>query len=378
MDEVTKLIEIKFGSHLYGTATENSDLDIKGIYLPSKEQLKNGRYPKTIQSKRKKLPGEKNTKDDVDYELFSLDRFIELLYEGQTMGLDMLFAPESSITYVNPEYAYIWEEIRKNKDKMLSRNVTAFVGYARKQAAKYGVKGSRIGAVRIVLDFLKSKPLHDKLSKYESEILSLIASTSEYVSMEKTPLVEIVELPVHKNGPMTKYISCCGRKVQFTNKIMDAMKVYQRVFEEYGTRALQAETNQGVDFKALSHAVRVNCEAIELLNTGKITLPLPNSKEILAIKKGEVPYGIVATAIEVGLKDLEAARAISALPDKPDYSWATNFANREYRKIYRFYVFKKHVDKLQKSIEAIISKTLRFFKVRKLLRKLGFLKSIKK
>jgi hypothetical protein len=29
--------KMKFGAHLYGTATSNSDVDYKGIFMPSKE-----------------------------------------------------------------------------------------------------------------------------------------------------------------------------------------------------------------------------------------------------------------------------------------------------------------------------------------------------
>jgi predicted nucleotidyltransferase len=33
------IVKMKFGAHLYGTATSDSDLDYKGIFLPTKEQL---------------------------------------------------------------------------------------------------------------------------------------------------------------------------------------------------------------------------------------------------------------------------------------------------------------------------------------------------
>jgi RNA repair pathway DNA polymerase beta family len=29
------VVKMRFGSHLYGTATPESDLDLKGVYLPS-------------------------------------------------------------------------------------------------------------------------------------------------------------------------------------------------------------------------------------------------------------------------------------------------------------------------------------------------------
>jgi predicted nucleotidyltransferase len=333
-----KIIEIKFGSHLYGTDTENSDLDIKGIFLPSKEELLSGNHRTNIQLTRNKKVGERNTKSDVDVELVSLDRFIELLTDGQTMALDMLFAPSTHYTEEGAEaYASkdgeIWNEIKANQERFLSKRVSSFVGYARKQASKYGVKGSRIAAVRDVLSLLKSLPQGSKLSNHDGAIKQLVASTKVHVSLEKLPLVEIIMLPSHKGGPPQSYLQCCGRKAPLSIKVIDAVKIYQRVFDEYGARAVQAETNHGVDWKALSHAVRVNTEAIELLTTGKITLPLINREHILQIKLGKIPYREVAVLIEDGLSNLEAAKNSSSLRLEPDKKWATEFINRVYAEI---------------------------------------------
>lgn len=331
-----KILELKYGSHLYGTATENSDLDIKGIFIPTSEQLADPKSPRTIQAKRPKAHGEKNTKDDVDFELLSLPRFLELLCEGQTMALDMLFAPKTQLTYENPELMWVWDEIYANKERLISKNVTAFVGYARKQASKYGIKGSRLAAVRCTLQLLSTFPPNAKLHEFHDELDMLVLRMKDHVSMEKDPLVEIVSIPTHKDSPVgMRHLHVCGRKVMYNCKVKEAVSIYQRVFDEYGQRALQAESNQGVDWKALSHAVRVNSEAIELLNTGKITLPLPNAELILAIKKGHMEYKEVASMIENGLKDLLNAQKVSKLNAEPDHLWVANFLNSVYSKVNR-------------------------------------------
>lgn len=36
---MNKILEMKFGSHLYGTNTPNSDLDYKAIYLPTAREI---------------------------------------------------------------------------------------------------------------------------------------------------------------------------------------------------------------------------------------------------------------------------------------------------------------------------------------------------
>jgi hypothetical protein len=100
---------------------------------------------------------------------------------------------------------------------------------------------------------------------------------------------------------------------------------------EYGQRALQAERNEGIDWKALSHAVRVGREALELLQTGKITFPLPYATEILSIKRGERTYEAVAETIDRLLVDVEEAAVLSSLREEPDFAFMDELVERAYR-----------------------------------------------
>ena len=87
-----------------------------------------------------------------------------------------------------------------------------------------------------------------------------------------------------------------------------------------------------MDWKALSHAVRVGYEAIELFNTGHITFPRPEAQHLLAIKKGEVEYQKVAEEIEQLLVDVENAAEKSNLPDKADTTIIDDFIAEHYAK----------------------------------------------
>lgn len=42
------IVQMVFGSHLYGTDTPKSDTDYKGIFLPTKEQVFLGKIPKSV------------------------------------------------------------------------------------------------------------------------------------------------------------------------------------------------------------------------------------------------------------------------------------------------------------------------------------------
>jgi hypothetical protein len=90
-----------------------------------------------------KPDGEKNAPGDVDREIHSLQRYLALLAEGQTIALDMLFAPKSAMIR---QPASLWLEIQDNAPRLVTRRASAFLRYCRQQANKYGIKGSRVSA----------------------------------------------------------------------------------------------------------------------------------------------------------------------------------------------------------------------------------------
>ena len=318
------IVEMRFGSHLYGTATPLSDLDYKGVYVPDGRDILLQRVRGTISQSRSKAPGEKNSAGDVDRELYSLQRYMELLAEGQTVALDMLFAPEA-VMLCEPGPGPEWREIQANSNRLVTRRAASSVRYCRQQANKYGIKGSRVAAARAALAMLVSAEADHgpttKLSAVEKEAIA-VASTTEHAS-----LVDM-EMP---GGRLVRHLEVCGRKMPFTSSIKSAREVARRLVDEYGERALQAERNEGIDWKALCHAVRVGREALELLETGRITFPLSYAADILAIKRGERPYEAVGEEIEQLLEAVEGAAVRSALRDEPDRDLIDDLVARTYR-----------------------------------------------
>jgi hypothetical protein len=121
---------------------------------------------------------------------------------------------------------------------------------------------------------------------------------------------------------VVRMISVCNRKAQEHVTLKEALKIYQHLLDEYGQRALMAETNDGVDWKALMHATRVCREAEELLLHGTITYPRPEADLLLKIRKGELPYKEVAGLLEAGMDRLEECQRLSTLPERPDHAAA--------------------------------------------------------
>jgi hypothetical protein len=315
------IVEMRLGSHLYGTATPESDLDFKGVYLPEARDILLQRVKPTVTSNRVKAPGQKNEAGDVDSEVYSLQRYLDLLAEGQTVALDMLFAPDAVMT-MSP--TPLWREIQTNGHRLVSRRATSFVQYCRQQANKYGIKGSRVAAARKALALLETAQERlgntAKLELIAAQLADL-ATTTEHVAL--------VDLPFSGDRPL-RHLEVCDRKISFSASLKTAREIAQRLVNEYGQRALQAELNEGVDWKALSHAVRVGREALELFQSGRITFPLPYAEHIRRIKRGTIPYKTVATEIEQLLEEVETAASTSSLPEGPDRSVIDDLVTRAY------------------------------------------------
>lgn len=332
---MNKILELKFGSHLYGTDTPKSDLDFKAIYLPSAKEIVLGNYHKTIAKSRPKADCERNNKDDIDMETFSLDRFLELLCDGQTVALDILFGMKmSDMIGYGP---VIMNEIFNNKDRLLNKNVNAFVGYARQQAAKYGIKGSRMDTLKradaMLLDLFKNGLFKDRLLDHSDKIESLVKECAGLVSLEKLPLVEIKLLKGPKGAFDAPHMVINGRSIPFHATVKYASDIVGNMLASYGNRAHKAHLAGGVDWKALSHAVRVNSEALELLETGKITFPRQDKELLLRVKLGELPQEQVFEMIEQGLADLYIAKDKSSLREEADRDWAMDLVADVYTKI---------------------------------------------
>jgi hypothetical protein len=322
---VKTLVEIKFGSHLYGTNTPASDVDYKAVFVPCGRDILLQRIQATITNQRPKHLFEKNVAGDIDQEAYALHRYLALLSEGQTVALDMLFAPQWAMI---GDPAPLWHEIVENRHRLLSRRAASFIGYCRTQANKYGIKGSRVHAVRSIVEWFDAAIAeHGHLAK-----LNIAAPTlSGFIAERQLAHTAIIQIDHPSRPDPIPHLECCNRKAPFFTSLKDTRAIYARLLDDYGARALMAERNEGVDWKALSHAVRVGCEALELMATGWITFPLPNAAHVLSIKRGDVPYAAVAEEIEGLLESVEAAQATSFLPDAPDAMFIDDLIANAYR-----------------------------------------------
>ena len=75
----------KFGAHLYGTNTENSDIDVRGLYWPDIKDL-------ILEKKLNSLSyttGDNKTKNNVndfDIQMWSVNYWLSLVNKGDTLA----------------------------------------------------------------------------------------------------------------------------------------------------------------------------------------------------------------------------------------------------------------------------------------------------
>ena len=236
MAQARTIVRMQFGSHVYGTNVPTSDLDFKAVHVPAAEDILLQRVRPSINTQKKKEPGEKNGPDDIDFESFALQKFMTMLLEGQTVALSMLFTPEQWIIERSPE----WDAISAQKDRWLHRSVSAFAGYCRQQANKYGIRGSRVAASRAAMTWaeamIDAHGLRAKLRDHWPEVEELAGRGLEHVA--------IVE-GTHADDQPVRFLEVCNRKVQEHATFKEAHAICKRVFDEYGHRAVTGRDEPG-------------------------------------------------------------------------------------------------------------------------------------
>ena len=88
----------------------------------------------------------------------------------------------------------------------------------------------------------------------------------------------------------------------------------------------------GYDTKYAMHALRLGLQGIELLTTGRITLPVPapHRDTLRAVRRGELRLADVLDRVTGAETRLTELRDSSALPEEPDRPWVDGWLHRSY------------------------------------------------
>lgn len=305
----TALFKVPHGSHLYGTNGPESDEDFKVVCLPSLDTL----LLNTKVTNRKVKPsgaGEKQQAGDVETEYVPLQVFMDDFFNGQTYALEIAFAVTQG---KYEDLGKVWGNFYMCKhmlDNFLTKSVDKMVGYAVAQSRLYGLKTERYNTLKTVVETI------DRLTPLEGtkveEHTHLLAAVLQLDHVQKCMIEN-----ARGGSELAPAIDVCGKKFPYTNTWATVRKSLQKSLDNYGDRVKMYD-GEGVDWKALSHAIRITEQVLELSEHGVMTFPRPNAEFLRAVKLGQVPLQVAMDYLTECFNKVDSAVEKSVLKERTD------------------------------------------------------------
>lgn len=248
------------GSYLYGMATPTSDYDLRGFAFPP--------FPYLIGVKKFKAH---ETKDDK--KVYDAAHFLYLILKGDPQTTELLFAPKNHIKAVTER----GQAILDLRDDLVSNAVyNRIMGYSIGEWRK-------AMAVRLV-----SKERKKEKKDVVNDIRNLWSPDKEIMDS----IVDILDS-------------------------MDEKKIVSS-WAGLGKKRKADIEEFGFCRKSAAHSLRLVQQLIELMETGKMTFPRPNTKMLLDIRNGKYSKEELTKIHDEVDAKAKATRSKSVLPEKPN------------------------------------------------------------
>ena len=295
------------GSYAYGTNTENSDLDIRGIATHNSEDILT----------RKGF--EQVVNEATDTTVYSLEKIINLLSNCNPNTIEILGLEPWQYLYTG----YIGQELIKNRDMFLSkRAVHSFGGYATAQLRRLSNK-----TVRTVEQEQREKHIlasienarysyPDKYFNYPEDSIKLYIDKAIQEDYD-TEIFMDVNL---KHYPLRDYKSMWS---EMQNIVKDYSKIGRR-----NSKAIEHDKLG----KHMMHLIRLYLMCFDILEDGKIItyrkkehdflMDIRNGKYLDDNKQPTKEFYDIVDEMENKLNYLKDH---SPLPDNPDYKRINDF-----------------------------------------------------
>lgn len=267
MDEINKkILKIKSGSHLYGTNTPNSDQDCLGIFLNTKNEILGLQNSEELtENVISKAENGRNTKDAVDCKFYELRKFCRLAMNGNPTVLEILFVNPENILEITEE----GRELLSLKKEFISQRIYhSFMGYAFSQRRKAFEKAENIENLM-------------KLYKYIDKSLEYNETHDTIISVGVSNLIkngmELLDNGRFKCGDLT-----------FNNILIKKLKSILKDRINKASWRKDGILKHGMDYKFMSHNIRLMLEGMEIMDTQNLILPLSYKDLIVQIKTGQM------------------------------------------------------------------------------------------
>lgn len=332
------------GSQAYGTATPNSDIDIKGIYIQNIFDVASFGYQQQI------MP-------DKDTTYYEIKRFLELAGSANPTILELMWMPDRCVKIKDPLFI---KYIESNRDIFLTKECkNSFLGYARQQI--YKAKGlnkkmnweqDRITRKKPI-DFCKFlwRTKNDfRLSSrldiiMPSDLANFLVLTKIDNTKQLYKLWNVYDLnlgepwrkPLCNNDDLL--VSAIPEEITdkgvcaIVQYDLDGFQAHCREYNQYQTwlkerneqRYVDVEGHgQKIDGKNMMHCYRLIQMAKEIATEHKLIVERPNRQELLDIRYGK--YDLQSLIDKTSDLEQEVSELFdkSDLPDKVDNEKVNN------------------------------------------------------
>jgi len=342
------IYEVIAGSHAYGTATETSDTDIRGVFMQPIDKILGLEYDDQVSDEM----------NDITF--YELGKFLELIYTNNPNIIELLNTPEDCVIYKAP----IFDMILENRDKFISKLCkNSFGGYATQQIKKARGLNKKIVKQfdekrKSILEFCfvqwKQGSINVKeylrMNDMVQDCCGLVAlphmkntygvyyNRNQFLAREQGILISDYYRGIVSDEETAMDVSLSnipsGIKPDFLMQFnMEGYSVYCKEYKEYWEWVAKRNVHRfndnmlhgkGYDGKNLAHTLRLLEMSLEIAQGKGINVRRTNRDKLLAIRKGEYEYEDLVNEAEDLMKQVNEAFDKSDMQESPDRDYINN------------------------------------------------------
>jgi predicted nucleotidyltransferase len=356
LQEHTILLTVS-GSRAYGTHTDTSDLDVRGVMIPpAKYYMGLSRIEQVTDKLLINTSFLGALTDDLravalafgmEGTVFELHKFIRLAADGNPNILDALFCRDEDIIWMSREGL----RLRENKERFLTKKcLLTFFGYAKQQLdriethrgylldkptkmptredfglpARHSFPQDQVNAAMALVK--------QKVDSWNIDFLDVDEATKIYVQDQLYKMLTEMSLGLdERHRAAARLLGYDSNFMEFIvqqrnyNAAMGRWNSYQKWLLERNKERAGMESEIGYDAKHGMHLARLVMACRTIFETGTLCVYNPDPW-LRDIRDCKVPFAELQAWYEDQKSDLAAVAAKSSLPDRVPQVWLGDFA----------------------------------------------------
>lgn len=295
------------GSYAYGTNTESSDIDCRGVALNSKKEILLGNGFEQVENK------------ETDTVIYSFTKIVNLLSNCNPNVIEILGLKPEHYLYISP----IGKELLENKKLFLSKKaVNSFGGYANSQLRRLDNKAVRLVGQeqreRHILNSINNASVNfkERYFQYPNDAIKLYIDKSDSEDLDSEIYMDVK----HTKYPLRDYKAMWS---EMNNVVKDYSKIGKR-----NKHAIE----HGKLGKHMMHLIRLYMMCLDILENKEIVTYREKEHDLLmSIRNGDYldnnrqPIPEFFEMVDDFEKKMEYAKENTDLPDKPNYKAIQEF-----------------------------------------------------